>query len=96
MDQRSINAEFVERHFEAVNLGKPEIFPFPISIPERDLIDLRTRLDRTRLPEPETVPDATQGIELERLKVLLDAWRQHDWRGLEKRWNAIYHWNTLG
>lgn len=74
--------------------GMPEIFPFPISIPERDLTDLRTRLDLTRLPEPQTVPDATQGIELDRLKVLMDAWRLHDWRGLEKRWNAIPHYRT--
>jgi epoxide hydrolase len=29
-----------------------------------DLDDLHRRLDLTRLPEPETVPDATQGIEL--------------------------------
>jgi epoxide hydrolase len=94
MDQTSINREFVKHHFEAMNVGKPEIFPFPISIPERDLTDLRARLDLTRLPEPETVPDATQGIELDRLKVLLDAWRQHDWRGLENRWNAIPHYRT--
>jgi hypothetical protein len=38
----------------------PEIFPFPISIRECDLTDLRTRVDLTRLPEPQTVPDATQ------------------------------------
>jgi pimeloyl-ACP methyl ester carboxylesterase len=71
-----------------------EIVPFPISIPENDLIDLRRRLALTRLPEPETVPNATQGIELNRLKALLDAWRQHDWRGVEKRWNAIPHYKT--
>jgi hypothetical protein len=80
-------------HHEATRAW-PEIFPFPISIPERDLTDLRTRLDLTRLPEHETVPDATQGIELDRLKVFLDAWRQHDWRGLEERWNAIPHYRT--
>jgi len=50
--------------------------------------------DLTRLPEPETVADATQGIELDCLKVLLDAWRQHDWRRLEERWNAIPHYRT--
>jgi len=71
-----------------------EIIPFPIHVPERNLTDLRARLDLTRLPEPETVPDTTQGMELDSLKVLLDAWRQHDWRGLEKRWNAIPHYRT--
>jgi hypothetical protein len=37
----------------------PEIFPFPISIPERDLTGLSMRLDLTRLPEPQTVPGVT-------------------------------------
>ncbi|WP_091612991.1 epoxide hydrolase family protein [Amycolatopsis saalfeldensis] len=71
-----------------------EIEPFPVSIPERALEDLRERLDRVRLPEAETVPDGTQGIGLNRLRSLLDAWRQHDWRSLEKRWNAIPHYRT--
>jgi pimeloyl-ACP methyl ester carboxylesterase len=71
-----------------------EIKPFPVSIAEHDLEDLRERLDRVRLPEAETVPDGTQGIGLERLRTLLDAWRQHDWRSLEKRWNAIPHYRT--
>jgi hypothetical protein len=67
----------------------PYIEPFPISVPDRDLSDLRARLDRVRLPEAEV--DASQGLELDRLKTLLEAWRQHDWRALEKRWNAIPH-----
>jgi hypothetical protein len=64
--------------------------PFPISVPCRDLSDLRARLDRVRLPEPEV--DASQGLELDRLQTLLEAWRQRDWRALEKRWNAIPHY----
>ncbi|MFC6880831.1 MULTISPECIES: epoxide hydrolase family protein [Actinomadura] len=73
----------------------PGVEPFAVRIPDRDLADLRTRLDRVRLPEPETVPDATQGLELERLTALLDVWRQHDWRATEARWNAIPHYRTL-
>ena len=68
--------------------------PFPVSIPEHDLEDLRERLDRVRLPEAATVQDGTQGIGLERLRGLLDAWRGHDWRSLEKRWNAIPHYRA--
>ena len=71
-----------------------EIDPFPVSIPERDLEDLRERLDRVRFPEVETVQDGTQGIGLNRLRSLLDAWRQHDWRSVEMRWNAIPHYRT--
>jgi hypothetical protein len=44
-----------------------EIEPFPVSIPQNDLEDLRERLDRVRLPEAETVQDGTQGIGLKRL-----------------------------
>lgn len=73
----------------------PGIEPFAVRIPDRDLADLRTRLDRVRLPEPETVPDATQGFELGRLTTLLEAWRQHDWRATEARWNAIPHYRAL-
>ena len=51
----------------------PEILAFPMSVSERDLTDLRARLNLNRLPEPETVPDATQGFEPDRLKVLMDA-----------------------
>ncbi|GAA2101341.1 epoxide hydrolase [Streptomyces albiaxialis] len=68
--------------------------PFPPHIPDAALADLRARLDAVRLPEPETVPDASQGIELDALRALLDAWRQHDWRAAEKRWNAIPHYRA--
>ncbi|WP_236795043.1 epoxide hydrolase family protein [Amycolatopsis sp. GM8] len=71
-----------------------DIEPFPVNVPERQLEDLRERLDRVRLPEAETVPDGTQGIGVERLGGLLDAWRRHDWRQVEQRWNAIPHYRT--
>ncbi|WP_214410297.1 epoxide hydrolase family protein [Sphaerisporangium fuscum] len=72
----------------------PEIESFPIRVPDRDLADLRARLDGVRLPEPETVPDASQGIELDRLRLLLDTWRQHDWRAREEQWNRIPHYRV--
>ncbi|WP_306204625.1 epoxide hydrolase family protein [Actinoplanes sp. RD1] len=68
------------------------INPFPIHIADDDLIDLRTRLDRTRLPEPGT--DPAQGIDPDRLRSLLDVWREQDWRALEQRWNAIPHFRA--
>ncbi|MFI6390730.1 epoxide hydrolase family protein [Nonomuraea sp. NPDC050540] len=72
----------------------PDIEPYPIRVPDRDLASLRTRLDEVRLPEPETVPDATQGLELDRLRTLLGTWRRHDWRAVEDRWNAIPHYRV--
>ncbi|MEO3928455.1 epoxide hydrolase family protein [Micromonosporaceae bacterium B7E4] len=73
----------------------PDIEPFAIHVSDDDLLDLRARLDRVRLPEPETVPGATQGIELQQLTTLLDAWRQHDWRAREAQWNAIPHYRAF-
>ncbi len=68
------------------------IEPFPVHISDADLADLHARLDRVRLPEPET--DASQGIGLDRLTSLLETWRRHDWRALERRWNAIPHFRS--
>jgi pimeloyl-ACP methyl ester carboxylesterase len=72
----------------------PEIEPFPVHVPDRDLADLHARLDATRLPEPETVPDTSQGVRVDRLRTVLDAWRRHDWRATEARWNAIPHYRA--
>lgn len=71
-----------------------QIAPFSPSIPEHDVADLNRRLDQTRLPEAETVADGSQGLQVERLKTLLHAWRQHSWRGLETRFNAIPHFRA--
>jgi hypothetical protein len=37
---------------------------FHVSFPDADLIDLRRRINATKWPEKETVPDATQGVQL--------------------------------
>ena len=69
-----------------------KIKSFPVHIADDELADLRARLDRVRLPEAETAP--SQGIGLDRLTALLRTWRQHDWRALERRWNAIPHFRA--
>ncbi|WP_406631353.1 epoxide hydrolase family protein [Amycolatopsis sp. WGS_07] len=69
--------------------------PFPVQVADADLADLRARLDRVRLPEPETVPDETQGIRLADLSMLLTAWREHDWPARQARWNAIPHYRAV-
>ncbi|ATY11976.1 epoxide hydrolase [Amycolatopsis sp. AA4] len=66
--------------------------PFAIHVDDADLAELRTRLDRVRLPEHETVPDASQGLQLAQLSTLLTAWREHDWHARQKQWNAIPHY----
>ncbi|MFE3173059.1 epoxide hydrolase family protein [Amycolatopsis sp. NPDC059090] len=74
-------------------LPRPE--PFAIGVADEDLADLRARLDRVRLPEHETVPDAAQGLQLAHLATLLTAWREHDWHARQEQWNAIPHYRAV-
>lgn len=71
------------------------LVPFRIDIPQADLDDLKLRLARTRWPERETVSDASQGAQLEKVKALVDYWRTtYDWRRLEARLNAYPQFKT--
>ncbi len=62
----------------------PVIRPFTASIPDVDIEDLQVRLARTRWPDPETVPDWSQGVRVENAKALVAHWlHDYDWRRLE-------------
>ena len=66
------------------------IRPFRAEVPEEDLADLRQRLARTRWPEPETVPDQSQGAQLSSLQRLVRYWgTDYDWRRAEAKLNAL-------
>ncbi len=68
---------------------------FHLAIDEDDLVDLATRLDRTRWPEEEPVDDWSQGTKLAALKELVAYWRiEYDWRRCEARLNAIGQYTT--
>ncbi|MDE1996781.1 MAG: epoxide hydrolase N-terminal domain-containing protein, partial [Rhizobiaceae bacterium] len=63
------------------SVSSDELVPFRIDIPQADLDDLKLRLDKTRWPERETVSDASQGAQLEKVKALVEYWRtRYDWR----------------
>ena len=65
-----------------------EILPFLLDVPEAQLADLRRRLRATRWPEPEPVPDWSQGVPLAYLRDLCEYWAQgYDWRPAEARLN---------
>jgi pimeloyl-ACP methyl ester carboxylesterase len=67
----------------------PEIRPFRVDIPEADLIELRRRIRATKWPNKETVPDATQGVQLATMQKLARYWEtEYDWRNCEARLNA--------
>ncbi|MCA1404004.1 epoxide hydrolase N-terminal domain-containing protein [Ensifer sp. IC3342] len=71
------------------------IRPFRVDVPEAELVDLRSRLAATRWPEPETVSDRSQGVQLERFQALVHYWETgYDWRNAEAKLNALPQFQT--
>lgn len=66
------------------------IRPFRVNIPDEQLVDLRRRIAATRWPDQETVNDQSQGIQLAKLKPLVEYWGNgYDWRKAEAKLNAL-------
>src|ERR1700723_4439319 len=66
------------------------IRPFHIQVPEEALTDLRQRINATRWPEPETVTDTSQGVQLATMQKLAQYWAtDYDWRKVEAKLNAL-------
>jgi len=64
--------------------------PFHLNVPEADLTELRRRINATKWPERETVPDASQGVQLATTQALARYWAtEYDWRKIEARMNAL-------
>jgi pimeloyl-ACP methyl ester carboxylesterase len=69
---------------------KTGIRPLKINVPQADLDDLRRRIQATKFPDRETVPDATQGVQLATVQALARYWAaEYDWRKCESRLNAL-------
>ena len=68
-----------------------EIRPFPqVNFPEAELTELRRRINTTRWPEAELVPDASQGVQLATMQKLAAYWAtDYDWRRCESQLNAL-------
>src|SRR5262249_16834053 len=67
------------------------IRPFQkISFPDEQLAELRSRIKATRWPDRETVPDATQGVQLAITQALANYWAtDYNWRKCESTLNAL-------
>jgi len=66
------------------------IRPFHVNVPEGELTELRTRINATRWPERETVPDASQGVQLATMQALAHYWAtKYDWRKIEAKLNTL-------
>ena len=66
------------------------IRPFRVRVSGEALTDLRRRIQATRWPDKETVPDQSQGAQLARLQALVQYWGSgYDWRKAEAQLNAL-------
>ena len=64
--------------------------PFELHVPDDDLVDLRTRLERTRLPDQAPDGPWAYGTDIAYLKTLIEYWRTtFDWRSQENSLNAF-------
>jgi pimeloyl-ACP methyl ester carboxylesterase len=69
--------------------GEDSIRPFTVNIPEEEITQLRWRIAATRWPDRETVDDQSQGIQLAKLRPLVEYWGTgYDWRKAEAKLNA--------
>jgi hypothetical protein len=67
-----------------------EVRPFHIDVPEAELVDLCRRTAATRWPDPKTVADQSQGVQMATLQDLVHHWgTDYDWRIAEARLNAL-------
>ena len=71
------------------------IRPFRVQVPEADIAELRRRIAATRWPDRETVPDQTQGVQMAKIRPLVEYWGTgYDWRRAEARLNALPQFMT--
>ena len=71
------------------------IRPFQVNFPETELTELRQRIKATRWPEPETVSDASQGMQFATMQKLAGYWAtEYDWGKCEARLKALPHFVT--
>src|SRR6202140_5377018 len=69
---------------------KNAIRPFHVNVVEADLTELRRRIHATKRPEPETVTDASQGVQLATIQELARNWgTEYNWRKVEARLHAL-------
>lgn len=72
-----------------------EIRPFRANATDDDLMDLRRRLRMTRWPDKETVDDQSQGIQLSKLRPLVEHWStDYDWLKAEAKLNGLPQFMT--
>jgi pimeloyl-ACP methyl ester carboxylesterase len=79
----------------SVTSEKSAIRPFTVETSEQELQSLRQRVAATRWPDKETVPDHSQGVQLDTIQELARYWASdYDIRRSEARLNALPQFKT--
>jgi pimeloyl-ACP methyl ester carboxylesterase len=74
---------------------KAAIRPFQFNFSDAELADLRRRVNATKWPDREQVPDASQGVQLATMQKLARYWgTDYDWRKGEAKLKAVPHFVT--
>jgi len=72
-----------------------DIRPFRFKASEADLTDLRRRVNATKWPEREWVPDSSDGVPLRTMRHLARYWgSEYDWKKCEARLSALPQFTT--
>ncbi len=70
--------------------GTAAVRRFDVSFSDQELDELHRRINATRWPERETVPDDSQGAPLAMVQAVAERWAGgHDWRRCEATLNAL-------
>ena len=90
------DAPFGEKPETAAAAGVNDLIrPFHVTFSDADLADLRRRVNTTRWPDRETVPDTSQGVQLATVQALVKYWgNDYDWRKCEAKLNALPQFTT--
>jgi len=80
---------------EVTIIHDTNVRPFRIDVPQEALDELRRRIQATRWPSKELVPDRSQGVQLATMEELARFWTtEYEWRTAEAKLNALPQFKT--
>jgi pimeloyl-ACP methyl ester carboxylesterase len=89
MAQTAARADTTVPPLEGAPTGDASIRPFTFRASDESLADLRRRITSVKWPDRETVPDATQGVQLATMEKLASYWsKEYNWRKGEAKLNS--------
>jgi pimeloyl-ACP methyl ester carboxylesterase len=80
---------------EVTIIHDTNVRPIRIDVPQEALDELRRRIQATRWPSKELVPDRSQGVQLATMEELARFWTtEYEWRTAEAKLNALPQFKT--